>query len=217
MLDERQSRNDANRHRLLEIKVISEERSRKGRDNAMKLQTYLSRNKDLEKMIVEYKECGNHLRDVYKNIQEYSRQHQESGRAILEYAILTAGNLVPDADTNGMHLQSDEHGNTLVVNRNGQDVNLREGGGYRAVLGALLRYAALKSQPDALQMMLFDEYFFTLSDTTTQAMKDIFMAMKKDITIVCIEQRKNAMDGILDSEYTFAKDDNKNTTVTKTL
>ena len=92
---------------------------------------------------------------------------------------------------------------------------MREGGGYRAILGALLRYACLKAQPDALQMILFDEYFFTLSDTTTYAMKDVFTAMKKDMTIVCIEQRKNAMDGILDTEYLFSKDDKGNTTVSK--
>ena len=48
-------------------------------------------------------------------------------------------------------------------------------------------------------------------------MKEIFEAMKKDLTIICIEQRKNAMDGILDIEYTFKKDLNKNTKVVRTM
>lgn len=217
MSDERQSRNATNWNNLLNRITISKERVRTGKDNEERLQLYLKRKSQLEKWIVEYKNTCNHLNRVYKNIKDYARQHQNSGRAILDYMILTAGNMVPDADTNGMRLYTDEHNRTMIVNARGQDVNSREGGGYRAVLGALLRYAALKAQPDALQLMFFDEYFFTLSDTTTQSMKDIFQAMKKDITIICVEQRKNIMDGILDSEYLFQKDDKKNTTVTKVI
>ena len=202
---------------LLSAITISQERRDRGKANEGKRQMYETKVAQLQEEIGDLIECGNHIKDIYKNIQSYSIKHQQKVRDILDLAIQEAGELVPDADVKGIHLQHTENSRVSVVNDKGQNVNLREGGGYRAVLGALLRYACLKAQPDALQFILFDEYFFTLSDTTTLGMKDIFEAMKKDLTIVCIEQRRNAMDGILDREYTFKKDLSKNTTVTRTL
>lgn len=205
------------RYDILSAIAVCKERVRKGKENEGKKKSYETQQASIQKEIDELVLTGNHLRDIFKNIQNYNIRHKERVRNILDLAIEEAGNLVPDADVQGIHLNHTENNRVSVVNGAGQDVNLREGGGYRAILGALLRYACLKAQPDALQFILFDEYFFTLSDTTTSAMKDIFEAMKKDITIVCIEQRRNAMDGIVDAEYTFKKDLMKNTTVTKTI
>lgn len=217
MLDERQQRLNLLRSDLAVALNVSKERITNGKNNESRVQEYREKKDKIDIARREYTECGNHLKDIYKNIQSYARQHQDSARAILDLAIATAGSLVPDANTDGIHLQSEANNRVSIVNGQSQDINLREGGGYRAILGALLRYACLKAQPDALQFMLFDESFFTLSDTSTQYMKDIFMAMKKDATLVCIEQRRNAMDGVLDSEYTFRKDDAGTTTVSKTL
>jgi hypothetical protein len=205
------------RHDLLSALTVSQDRRDRGKANEGKRKMYEELMEKTERQIGDLRETGNHLTAIYKNIKSYNIKHQEKARDILDLAIEEAGNLVPDADVNGIHLQHTENNRVSVVNEQGQNVNLREGCGYRAILGALLRYAALKAQPDALQLILFDEYFFTLSDTTTSAMKDIFLAMKKDMTIICIEQRRNAMDGITDAEYTFKKDLMKNTTVTKTL
>lgn len=205
------------RNDLLTALTIAQERRDRGKANEGKKVMYETKVEQLNIEIGDLIECGNHIKDIYKNIQSYSLKHQQKVRDILDLAIQEAGNLVPDADVKGIHLQTTENKRVSVVNAFGQNVNLREGGGYRAILGALLRYACLKAQPDALQLILFDEYFFTLSDTTTAAMKEIFEAMKKDLTIICIEQRKNAMDGILDIEYTFKKDLNKNTKVVRTM
>lgn len=202
---------------LLTALTIAQERAVRGKANEGKQKMYENIIATDEEKIGDLTECGNHIKDIYKNIQSYSIKHREKVRDILDLAIQEAGELVPDADVNGIHLNHSEDNRVTVVNSAGQNVNLREGGGYRAILGALLRYACLKAQPDAAQFILFDEYFFTLSDTTTVAMKDIFEAMKKDITIVVIEQRRNAMDGILDTEYVFRKDLSKKTTVTKVL
>ena len=158
--------------------------------------------------------CSNHMRDIYYNVKAYSEHHQQVAKDILNVAIQEAGQLVPDAMVQGIHLKYTNNNQVMIVDQHDQNVNLREGGGYRAVLGALLRYATIKAQPAALQLMLFDEYFFTLSDTTTQAMKEMFLAMSKDITIICIEQRRNAMDGIVDHTFVFKKD-NDTTEVSK--
>ena len=205
------------RHDLLTALTVAQDRRDRGRANEDKLRTFETQIEKLNIEIGDLTECANHLKDVYHNIAEYERGHREKVQNILDLAIQEAGNLVPDADVAGIHLDRRPDGKVYVVNSLGQDINLREGGGYRAVLGALLRYACLKAQPDALQVLLFDEYFFTLSDTTTNAIKPIFEAMKKDVTLICIEQRRNAMDGILDAEYTFKKGEDKNTVVEKTL
>lgn len=205
------------RNDLLSALTVAQDRRDRGRANEGKRRMYENILRNTEEQIGDLRETGNHIKDIYKNIKSYNIKHQQRARNILDLAIEEAGNLVPDADVKGIHLQHTENNRVSVVNERGQNVNLREGCGYRAILGALLRYACLKAQPNALQLMLFDEYFFTLSDATTSAMKDIFLAMKKDVTIICIEQRRNAMDGIIDAEYTFKKDLMKNTTVVKTL
>lgn len=202
---------------LLTSLAIAQERRDRGKSNEGKKQMYETQVELLTTQIKDIVETSNHLKNIYKNIQSYNQKHQQKVQDILDLAIREAGTLVPDADVNGIHLKYSQDNRVTVVNDKNQNVNLREGGGYRAILGALLRYASLKAQPEALQLIIFDEYFFTLSDTTTDAIHPILEAMKKDVTIICIEQRRNAMAGILDVEYTFKKDLMKNTTVTRTL
>ena len=217
MSAEFESRLVAVRNSLLNNMTIAQERANKGRANDGKLQQYEARLKEINESIINTSAAGNHLRDIYKNIERYSQEHQKSARDMLDLAIAAAGDLVPDAGTSGVHLQAEANNRVSIVNANGQNINLREGGGYRAILGAMMRYAAIKAQPDALQFILFDEYFFTLSDVTTYAVKSVISAMSKDMTLICIEQRRNVVDGILDAEYVFKKDDNGDTTVTKVL
>ncbi len=217
MSTELESRIASVRNSLLNNMTIAQERANKGRANDGKLQKYEARLQEVNHKILETSACGNHLRDVYKNIEAYAQKHQENARNMLDLAITAAGDLVPDANTSGVHLKAEANNRISVVNEKGQNINLREGGGYRAILGAMIRYAAIKAQPDALQFILFDEYFFTLSDVTTYAVKSVISAMSKDMTIVCIEQRRNVVDGIVNAEYSFKKDDKGNTTVEKLI
>lgn len=193
------------RHDLLTALTVAQDRRDRGMANEGKRKDYAARLALIEEQLGDTIETANHMKDIYKNIKHYADEHQKRAKDILDLAIEEAGNLIPDADADGIHLNKAENSRITVVNGKGQNVNLREGGGYRTLLGVLLRYAALKAQPDALQFIILDEQFFTLSDTTTAMAKPIFEAMKKDMTIVCIEQRRNAMDGICDAEYTFKK------------
>lgn len=210
------------RRNLLTALTVSRERADRGRANEGKKIEYQAKLNKLREELGDVIECANHMRDIYKNIKHYADEHQDKAKAILDLAIEEAGNLIPDADVAGIHLHKSNDSRITVVNGKGQNVNLREGGGYRTLLGHLLRYAILKAQPDAAQFMLLDEQFFTLSDTTTNVVKPVFEAMKKDVIIICIEQRKNAMDGISDAEFVFEKTQNNdtgefNTVVTKVL
>lgn len=204
-------------HDLLVALTVCNERAQKGKANESKKLAHEARLVEVVDQLRETVATGNHLNNIYKNIQSYAIKHKEKSKNILDLAILEAGELVPDADVEGIHLKYTPDGRVIVVTGDDQSVVVREGGAYSSILGALIRYAALKAQPDALQLMLYDEQFFTLSDTTTGCMKPIFEAMKKDITIICIEQRRNIMDGICDIEYQFKKGRNKASTVTRVL
>lgn len=205
------------RSAVLSMLTVLQDRIARGKANEGKKRELETRIAVINEEIGDLIECGNHINKIHKNVKHYSIEHQKKAKDILDLAIEEAGALVPDADVGGIHLDRTENSRISVVNARGQNINLREGGAYRVILGALLRYACLKAQPDALQLMLWDEYFFALSDTTTGGMKDIFAAMKKDVTIICIEQRRNVMDGIADAEYTFKKGQDKVSTVVKTL
>lgn len=193
------------RKELLQAMYIANERFERGQRDAQLKTQYEREVKQLEVDISDLRATANHMRDIYSNIKSYSIKHSERARNILDLAILEAGELVPDANTSGIHLNQTEGNRVTVVNGRGQNINVREGCGYRAILGALLRYACLKAQPDAFPLMLYDEYFFTLSDITTSVIKDVFLALKRDVALICIEQRRNAMCGIVDKEYTFKK------------
>lgn len=209
------------RNSLLTALTVAQDRRDRGKANEGRRTEYRAQLEVLTQKLGDTIECGNHMKDIYKNIKHYSDEHQKKAKNILDLAIEEAGNLVPDADVEGIRLNYTDNSRITVVNGKGQNVNLREGSAYRTLLGVLLRYAALKAQPDAAQFMLLDEQFFTLSDTTTSMVKPVFEAMKKDMIIICIEQRRNAMDGICDTEYLFRKnhlpDGSFNTTVERTM
>lgn len=215
MFTERNQGLNSIRADLLGLMTICSSKIETGKKYEDSYLKYKSKVDALDTNIKELIDCANHVNDIYKNIKHYNAEHQQHARDILDLAILSAGDLVPDAGAKGIHLKQENKDRVTIVNEANQDINAREGSGYRVILGALLRYACLKAQPQALQLMVFDESFFALSDITMSAMKDIFRAMKKDIAIICVDQRRTAMDGITDNEYLFEKDSNGTTTVTK--
>ena len=205
------------RNNILKCMTVANERMTVGKKNEAIKQSHETELAKNHVEQAELKELADHLMDLYKNIEAYSRLHQEKTKGILDLAIMKAGELVPDADVEGIHLKYTENNKCYVVNKDGNDINDREGSGYRAILGALMRYACLKAQPDALQLMVFDESFPYLSDTTTSLMKDVLEEMKTDISIVVVEQRHNVVDGITDGEYLFEKGADKITRVSKII
>lgn len=191
-------------NKLLSNIAVAKERARAGERYSRELEvnkaSLAAVNEELKGLTL----CAKHMDDIYHNITHYANEHQRTAKEILDRAIEEAGALVPDAGVANAHLKYTGN-SVIVVNENDQSLDLREGGGYRTSLGILLRYALIKAQPGALPFMLLDEQTFTLSDATTAAIKEVLAAMKRDITIVMIEQRRNAADGIADKEYMFSK------------
>ena len=194
--------------------AVANERARAGERYHAELEINKSNLVAVNNNIREIYECVKHLDDILHNIEHYAKEHQQTARSILDRAISEAGALVPDAGVANAHIKyTDNH--ATIVNVDEQAINSREGGGYRTVLGLLLRYALIKAKAGALPLMLLDEQLFALSDTTTALLKDVLVAMKRDMTIIVIEQRRNVADGIVDKEYQFVKNENKDVFVTE--
>ena len=185
--------------------AVCNEKYRQGLQAEQNLKQYQQSLEAVETRIKNLTATNNSLVDKYKNIKSYSANHKEAAYNLLNAAIIEAGNLVPDADVEGIHLDRTDSNRISVLNGKGQNVNVREGGAYRALLGALMRYATLKAQPDALPIIFFDESFFALSDTTTAEAKPVLQKMSNDCCLVCIEQRRNIVDGLSQRTYEFRK------------
>lgn len=196
---------------------VARERATKGREATQKKAEYERNLTNYNTLLSRYKAAGNHILHMFKNMKHYVIQHREQAKAILDLAIEEAGALVPDAESAGVYLKQTDDNRVIVVDKDGFNVNLVEGGGYRASLGIMLRYAALSVQPDALPLLLMDEYFFTMSDETLSALHPRLEEIKKKMSIICIEQRRCAMAGIVDDEYAFKKGADKNTVVSKVV
>ncbi len=202
------------RDALLAAIVQCKDRAELGRKNEEKVKTVRAELVNYQVKLRELTECINYIVDEYKNVEQFLIDKKEVSLQMLESAITDAGMVVPDADTNGIHLSINDK-NAKVLNNEGQDINLREGSAFRTVMGILMRYTLLKAQPDAIQMMLLDEAFSTLSDATAAVMREYLDAFKEDMLIVGIEQRNYLYEGIERTIYRVSKDKEKCSTVRK--
>lgn len=199
---------------LLASAAQADERARLGRINEEKannataeLESYVTTKRNLV-------ECSNYITTLYKNIEQYAANRKELALNMLKTAIERAGHIVPDADTKGIQLQFVDK-KAKIVDKNGTDVNLREGSAYRTVLGMLISYTLLKAQPGCMQAMFLDEKLNTLSDETAAVMREFLDIFKEDTLIVGIEQRDTVFQGIDKTVFRAIKEDGKRTIIVK--
>lgn len=201
------------RDALLSAYLVSTERARLGRSNEEKIRKWSAELAQVNNRIDSLTACFNHSTKIYKNIKEHEAERREAAFQMFNRAITEVAKIIPDANMRGMQLKVTESNKVKIVNEKDQDINLREGGAARTLTGVLLRYTCLSENTDALNMMLFDESFFTLSDTTTVEFRRRLEELSKKTLIIVVEQRRNVADGIVDMEYEFVKDENGVTTV----
>lgn len=180
---------------LLGAIATCEERMKSGTVATQKLIELNSKKNHYEDILHKTVEVANHLRDICLNIEQYISDKKKLSMKILQAAIEQAGNIVPDAEIEGIRLAV-EGKTAVIINKQGQDINKREGSAFRSVMGVLLRYALIKAQPDCIQLMYLDEAFSTLSDATADTMRKYLDAFKDDVLVIGVEQRNYLYDGI---------------------
>lgn len=194
-IEGRQKEIDDCRDNLLRCCEQAKERARIGRVSDERLKTIDDELRDTVAARDNLRNAINHLVSIYKNIEQYAQDRRELSLDLLKMAVDKAGYVVPNADTEGIRLCT-ENGKAKIVSKDGQDINLREGSAYRTTMGMLIRHTLIKEQPNCIQAVFFDEAFGTLSDESTSSLREYFDAFKEDILIVCIEQHDTLFQGL---------------------
>ena len=175
------------------------ERNKIRYDNAVKEKNRLTKEKNNLKAAID--RCTEIYKDVKKNLDEKRIVSlQEFQDAIDEAACIVA-----DSDMKDVKLVT--HGDEAVLcNLQGHNINNREGGAQRAVLGQMLRYVAMTQQLNVLPLLVLDESFFALSDNTSVIMRDYLLAMSEHMIIIGIEQNDTIFNGIENKrKFIFSK------------
>ena len=200
------------RDSLMRSSIQAKERAEIGRQNeekALRINEELKQRQELKESLCE---CVNYVVRIYKNIEKYSADRKELSMEMLKNAIREAGFIVPDAKTEGIELKVVDKA-AKVVDKQGQDINMREGSALRTVLGMLIRYTLLKAQPDSIQALFLDEAFNTLSDNTIMSLREYIEAFKDDTLILGIEQHNTLFAGMPKTVFRAVKDENGITSI----
>lgn len=153
--------------------------------------------------------CTAIYKDVLKNLDDKKAVSLQE----FQDAIEEASAIVTDSDMTGVRLITKGDEATLCT-LNGQNINKREGGAQRAVLGQMLRYVSMTQQLNVLPLILLDESFFALSDNTSVIMRDYLLAMSEHMLIIGIEQNDTIFNGIENKrKFIFTKGNDKTTII----
>lgn len=155
----------------------------------------------------------NRCTQIYKDVQKNLDDKKTVSLQEFRDAIDEAAAIVTDSDMTGVKLlvKGDE---ATLCTPEGHNINKREGGAQRAVLGQMLRYVSMTQQLNVLPLILLDESFFALSENTSVIMRDYLLAMSKHFLIIGIEQKDTIFNGIEDKrKFQFYKDKDKKTVI----
>lgn len=170
-------------------------------DMAKKNIDQIKHDRDLLKSTIN--RCTEIYKDVLKNLDDKKKVSLQE----FQDAIDEAASIVTDSDMAGVRLHVNGDDVTLCT-QNGHNVNKREGGAQRAVLGQMLRYVAMTQQLNVVPLLLLDESFFALSDNTSVIMRDYLLAMSEHLLIIGIEQNDTLFAGIEKKRrFIFSKND----------
>lgn len=152
---------------------------------------------------------------IYKDVQQNLAEKKKYSQDRYLKAIEQASNVVRNSDIAGANLKIDKD-RAVIVDTRGHSINVREGSALRSVAGMLLRYTSITAQMNYLPLILLDESFFTLSDNTSNEMKEYLQAFAEDLLIIGIEQRDTIFAGIPGViRYEFVKHGDKKTKIRK--
>lgn len=152
---------------------------------------------------------------IYKDVQQNLDEKKQYSLDRYLAAIEQSANIVKNSDIDGAKLKIEKN-RAVIVDRNGHSVNAREGSALRSVAGMLMRYTSITAQMGYLPLILLDESFFTLSDNTSNEMKEYLQVFSEDLLIIGIEQRDSIFAGIPGViRYEFVKDKDKTTRIRK--
>lgn len=189
---------------LLVAGIKCDERIRISQVNESRANTLNSRIEFLEAEITSLVGTCNHLVKMVKNAEAFISKRKEQNLATLNRSIHEVSAIVPNSEVSDIFVSVDGK-KAKLAKRSGGTLAGREGSAAVSTASVLLRFAAIRSKPNTLQISLFDEAFFALSDISTDNIREYLKLFGRDMLIIGIEQRKMLFEGIATTEVIFTK------------
>ena len=150
------------------------------------------------------------------DLLEYNAQKKKESLLAIN-TVLSVANFIVPSSMKGIRFKI-EGKEAWIENEAGMDVHRTEGSGYKGVVSAYLRSVVLKSNPDLLQFILFDEPLAKLSVENSVTFSNYLPLLAENMQLIWIEQKKEVFANVENKTvYTFFKDDDGHTLALKEI
>lgn len=151
-------------------------------------------------------EMINHLNAMYKEITTYVNTVEKRNLEELNMVIQKSATIVPDAKLADARISYDGVSANIVTDKN-RVISVREGSGVKAIMSTLMRCVLIANRPGAIKFIIFDEAFNTLSQNSTNDMREVLHLLSDKFGFVFIEQHPIICEGLEKTTYRFVKKD----------
>lgn len=143
------------------------------------------------------------VKPLLAGTQEYIDAKKKESMNNINNALRLAGEIIKDS-AEGIFFQLDGD-EAWLSTRDGLEVDMTEGGGYRQISSTFIRSAVLSASPHNLKTMLLDEMFATVSVQNSSVLSLYLNVMCQDMQVISIEQKPQVYSNVDATVYTFNK------------
>lgn len=144
------------------------------------------------------------IKPMVDDVQRYLAEKKTESMHNINNAIRLAEEIIPEAE-NGVHFQLEKNGEAWLSTADGLEVDTSEGGGFRQISSAFIRFVIANSNPSILNTMILDEIFSLVSPENSATLSQYLSIMMGDAQIISIEQKPQVYSNIDYTKYTFNK------------
>ena len=185
----------------------------KNREKARSLDSQI---RDNESVVNGLEEVRRRIKPWMDDLLEYNAQKKKEALLSINTALSVANFIVPSS-MKGIRFKI-EGKEAWIENEEGMDVHRTEGSGYKGVVSAYLRSVVLKSNPDLMQFIIFDEPLAKLSTENSVTFSNYLPLLAENMQLIWIEQKKEVFANVDNKTvYTFFKDDSGHTLALKEM
>lgn len=139
---------------------------------------------------------------VSETKQYLAKKKAESLQGI-NNALRISGEIVQDS-MGGVQFEIDKN-EASIVDENGCEIQIMEGGGYRQISSALIRSVVLGGAPEYLQTLFLDETFALVNDDNSATLSLYLQLIAQTQQVISIEQKDSTYLNCDHDCYTFKK------------
>lgn len=137
------------------------------------------------------------------NTKNYLSKKKTESLQGINNALRISGEIVQDS-MGGVQFEIDK-GEANIVDENGCEIQIMEGGGYRQISSTLIRSVVLGGAPQYLQTMFLDETFALVNDDNSATLSLYLQLISQNQQVISIEQKDSTYLNCDHECYTFKK------------